>query len=563
MGDARHVCGDRARYESRMDEVREGTAGAVWRYPASCGNQRIPSEVDRMIGRRRCGCHVCGCRAVLAHDNALTICSACARHTRAGDDERPADFWTHPTMVEARKLRDMGAVCRAYRHHPYHSTGDGKPLKQEIVAERVGVSQVQVCRIENGTNRVRDIDKLVRWALALHMPASYAWFDLHGAPQDEIPEVGQARRAVEDPQSTEEAGTRHETKEVRRRALLVAGGAGLIGTGVAKRAPFPAVATTLSSDPRLAAAILTSNNAAIVTTPLANLAKRVRTAWRMRQCANYSGLAELLPLLVSDTECSSKAYDGEARIEAVRALVHTYNAASSLLRRLGDNPLALVAADRATRAAQDLTDPVLTAAALYRVANVQLGAHRLRDAIMVARTAAEMVEPGKVRTSRSLAVWGGLLLTAAVAAARDADESVAWELMGEARTASRLLGTEYADLYSIFGPTNVAIHAVQVAVELGNGRDAVQRGEQVDASRMPVSLIERRGQFLIDVARGQALVGAHSTAVSCLLEAEQVAPEEVRLSMDVRSLLGSLLSRERLNAAPGLRGLARRTGLIQ
>jgi len=123
-------------------------------------------------------------------------------------------------------------------------------------------------------------------------------------------------------------------------------------------------------------------------------------------------------------------------------------------------------------------------------------------------------------------MWGGLLLTAAVAAARNANESGAWELMGEARTASRRLRTDHADIYSIFGPTNVAIHGVQVAVELRNGRDAVRRSQQVNPDRLPHSLLERRGQFLIDVAHGHVLEGQDGMAVATLLRAEYIAPQK-------------------------------------
>src|SRR5205814_1463904 len=144
----------------------------------------------------------------------------------------------------------------------------------------------------------------------------------------------------------------------------------------------------------------------------------------------------------------------------------------------------------------------------------------------VALQAADLIEPSKQQTPRSLAMWGGLLLTAAVAAARCADESQAWELLGEARAAGRLLGTDHSDIYSIFGPTNVAIHGVQVAVELRNGRDAVRRSAQVDPDRLPASLLERRGQFLIDVAHGHVLEGTDDQAVALLLQADHLAPQE-------------------------------------
>ena len=58
-------------------------------------------------------------------------------------------------------------------------------------------------------------------------------------------------------------------------------------------------------------------------------------------------------------------------------------------------------------------------------------------------------------------------MTAAVAAARRGDSGQAWELVGEAKTAARRLGTDHADLNTIFGPTSLAIQSVQVAAELG------------------------------------------------------------------------------------------------
>ena len=239
-------------------------------------------------------------------------------------------------------------------------------------------------------------------------------------------------------------------------------------------------------------------------------------------------------------------------------------AASSLLKRLGDIELALLAADRAVRTAQSLDDPLLAAAASYRLTNVLLAASRLDDSREVTLQAADAVAAGKMSSSPlGLASWGGLLLTGAVASARLGDAPGAWELLGEARTASRLLGIEYADIHTIFGPTNVAIHGVQVAAELCNGHDAVRRGEHVDVARLPPSLHERRGQFLIDLTQGHVLLGSDGLAIETLLRAELTAPEEVRFNPTAHSLVRTMLDRERLSATPGLRGLARRIGIDQ
>ena len=296
---------------------------------------------------------------------------------------------------------------------------------------------------------------------------------------------------------------------------------------------------------------------------LPDLTTRVKCAWQLRQQAAYATLGDHLAQLIPQVESSAASMCGDEQHAAQRLIVHTYNAASSLLKRLGDIELALMAAERAVRTANSLDDPLLAAAATYRLANVLLTASRLDDTREVALQAAVSVAPGKASSSLELASWGGLLLTGAVASARMGDAPGAWGLLGEARTASRLLGKEYADIHTIFGPTNVAIHSVQVAAELGNGHDAVRRGEHVDVERLPPSLNERRGQFLIDLTQGHVLLGSDGLATETLLWAEQIAPEEVRFNPTTHYLVRTMLDRERLSATPGLRGLARRIGIDQ
>ncbi|HSV64948.1 MAG TPA: helix-turn-helix transcriptional regulator [Mycobacteriales bacterium] len=296
---------------------------------------------------------------------------------------------------------------------------------------------------------------------------------------------------------------------------------------------------------------------------ISDLATRVTMAWELRQRASYAALGGHLAVLIPEIEASAASVGSDDHEAVLRLAVHTYNAASSLLKRLGDCELALLAADRAVRTATALDDPVLSAAASYRLANVMLCAARFDATRDVALHAADSIEPGKAQAPLSLASWGGLLLTAAVATARSGDEPGAWELIGEARTASRMLGVEYADIHTIFGPTNVALHSVQVVVELGNGQDAVARAERVDVDRLPASLVERRGQFLIDMAHGYSLTGDDGEATFALMRAEQTAPEEVRFNPAAHQLVHTLLGRERRSATPGLRELAGRLGAAE
>lgn len=122
----------------------------------------------------------CQCGARLARDNPGTLCGVCQRQAGAlrHAPEVPDDFWDNDRLRDALAHQRIGEVSRAYRHHPYHGT---KPLSQERLAEWLGLTQTQLSRIECGVSRVRDLDRLARWAQVLRIPAYLLWFT-PGAP---------------------------------------------------------------------------------------------------------------------------------------------------------------------------------------------------------------------------------------------------------------------------------------------------------------------------------------------------------------------------------------------
>jgi hypothetical protein len=135
----------------------------------------------------------------------------------------------------------------------------------------------------------------------------------------------------------------------------------------------------------------------------------------------------------------------------------------------------------------------------------------------------------------------------------------AWEFLGHAKSAANSLAGEHAGLCAVFGPVNLAIHGVQVATELGDSREALRRAEWVDVARLPGSLVERRTTLLIDIARSQAGQSQSGAAGDTLLEAERLAPLEVRYNGAARTLLTDLLSRSRVSGE--LREMAARVGV--
>jgi transcriptional regulator with XRE-family HTH domain/tetratricopeptide (TPR) repeat protein len=88
----------------------------------------------------------------------------------------PSAFWDEQAVRRALAGRDMGALMRAYRTHPYH----GRDIPQEVAASWVGITQARLSRIENG-EAVTNITKLIRWAHVLRIPADLLWFRVSGA----------------------------------------------------------------------------------------------------------------------------------------------------------------------------------------------------------------------------------------------------------------------------------------------------------------------------------------------------------------------------------------------
>ncbi len=128
--------------------------------------------MNRQAGLRYCA--ACGVR--LAGDNTRAHCAPCERATRTLIAEPPRvlpQFWDHRTMKAALASRHMGRVIRAYRHHPFH----GRSLSQDVVGTWMGITQVQVSRIEGGPPIVH-LDRLIHWARTLRIPQGHLWFML-------------------------------------------------------------------------------------------------------------------------------------------------------------------------------------------------------------------------------------------------------------------------------------------------------------------------------------------------------------------------------------------------
>ncbi|MDA3641308.1 hypothetical protein [Mycobacterium xenopi] len=250
-------------------------------------------------------------------------------------------------------------------------------------------------------------------------------------------------------------------------------------------------------------------------------------------------------------EKASRTAAKTQRPELLSLLAQTYQAAAAMLVKVGDRGAGWVAADRAIAAAERTHDPALILAGQLRMARTLLDSSEqalARHVLTQATQRHETIIAGGDHGLISLVGSSALLL--AILHARDANTADAEQCLTVARRLATVLGADRNHHDTEFGPTNVAMHAVGVAVELGNGQQALDRAAHV---RHPEQLSpERQARYLVDIARAHLLTRSGREALRALIKAEQIAVEELAESPRVAELIDDI---EALNRRPRLSGL--------
>jgi hypothetical protein len=140
----------------------------------------------------------------------------------------------------------------------------------------------------------------------------------------------------------------------------------------------------------------------------------------------------------------------------------------------------------------------------------------------------------------ALSLYGMLYLRTAVAAARHQDRSMATELLAHAGRAADQLGVDANYWQTGFGPSNVELHRVSAALDLGDITQVIDSAARINVDHLPV---ERQVTHLIDLAKALSLVAKDDDALHILLTAEQKSPGIVRHSAVVREVVRSMYRR--------------------
>ncbi|HEY1439953.1 MAG TPA: XRE family transcriptional regulator, partial [Mycobacterium sp.] len=290
---------------------------------------------------------------------------------------------------------------------------------------------------------------------------------------------------------------------------------------------------------------------------LESLRQRTLHIWERIHASAYREMGPTIAALIGELEKASRTAAKTQRPELLPLLAQTYQAAAAMLVKVGDRGAGWVAADRAIAAAERSQDPALILAGQLRMARTQLDSSEqalARHVLTQATRRHEAIIAGGDPGLISLVGSSALLL--AILHARDANTEAAEQCLTVARRLAAVLGADRNYHDTEFGPTNVAMHAVGVAVELGNGQQALDRAVHVRHAEQLSA--ERQARYLIDIARAHLLTCSGRDALLALVKAEHIAAEELAESPRVAELIDDIETLSKRTRLPGLRELRQR-----
>ncbi|WP_326615159.1 helix-turn-helix domain-containing protein (plasmid) [Streptomyces scopuliridis] len=296
------------------------------------------------------------------------------------------------------------------------------------------------------------------------------------------------------------------------------------------------------------------------------LRDRVERLWETWQTSptRFTDAETVLPALIRDVETTLRTRPHDINLserrETLRAAADLYGMLRSYCRRSGRPDLSLMCADRSLRAAEDADDPLRIAAAHWNLGHVLLSQPgNESEAAGIALRAADNLRR-TLSTPRATAVQGALELVAVVAEARSRRAWAARDRLN--RRVLPLAGRtgEGNVLWTVFGPTNVELHAVSVEMLDGDAGEGLRLADQIDTD--PLASHERRFTFGLEVARCYDLRREDASVLVHLLELESLAPEDLERSPLARQLVVSLVQRSRPTYRRQVTALAERLHLL-
>ncbi|WP_269855537.1 helix-turn-helix domain-containing protein [Streptomyces sp. RPT161] len=285
---------------------------------------------------------------------------------------------------------------------------------------------------------------------------------------------------------------------------------------------------------------------------------------RLRDTAANVAILRILPDLLREARALAEVATGHEREEAFAIYAVCCKFAHTAAHSLGHPELIAMACERAAWSASLSGDPVMTAVADWmRVWDMWASAD-WDDSLSLSDKALRTVQQDYERGDPlAVRAWGSLQLRAAVSAARAGRASETEDRIAHAKAAAERMtshtGAPVYDRHSLtFSPGNVQIHAISVALELGEQRKALAINRRTSPELVAALPNSRQGHHHMDLARAWLWDGNRDKALSELEQAEQVAPQLVRNHPIARSTLRSIVYAERAATREKLRRMSDR-----
>ncbi|MER6526794.1 helix-turn-helix transcriptional regulator [Streptomyces sp. NPDC001508] len=295
--------------------------------------------------------------------------------------------------------------------------------------------------------------------------------------------------------------------------------------------------------------------------PVADFRHRVEEAWTLAHASSYAALSDHLAKLLPSIETAVRHAPASDRTELHALRAKAYQVAAASFTRQDQADAAWIAADRALQAAELAGQPLEVVASLFRMAHAFMRQQHMEQAEQAAKSAVAVMAPRAESPAcppEELSLLGAMNLVLAVINAREGNRAKTHEHINQARQIGARLGEDRNDFDTEFGPTNVEIHAMSTAVELGDAGLALEVAQGVDVSGLSP---ERQSRFFLDVARAHAQRRHVGEATAALLEAEALAPEQIHDHHLAREVIRDLVQLSEPRVPESLRGLAERSAV--
>ncbi len=297
---------------------------------------------------------------------------------------------------------------------------------------------------------------------------------------------------------------------------------------------------------------------------LPKLERTVRFGWMAFQASNYRVIGQLLADLIHDAQAAVWQLDSDEQRQAQAWLAWTYQLTAATAFKLGDAQLGWVAADRGIQIAEQTGDMTLIGSAARGVAHALSATHHSDDAVELVKAAASRLEP-QLRSADPafVSAYGMLLLKGSIAAARLGHAADVRDLQDEALAVAARLETDRNEHWSAFGTTNVLVHRVSALADMHSGGRVIEAAAEIPHGDLMHLPRERRASHLLDVTRGHLQAGQRDQASTVLLDADQLAPEEVRCRNRTKQIITDLVRSYPRGVTPmvGVTQLARAVGI--